>query len=169
MRYIHIVALTQIWLAIHHIDLSDIKNSNIFLDFNQHYEAVQFQCAMKLDQYRPGVPYRLLHYPLKSYVEILFKISDFSFLSELHLVLNCGSMMYQGRIDILFNDNPVVMDYSGLACDMAFHEHLFSLPRQLCVGGDNRIKIQLSDKSPGVCWLSDAKICGVYHQCNLLL
>lgn len=139
-----------------------IKNPDIFLDFNQHYEIIQFHSVIQTDQYRPGISYRLLHYPRQSFMEIILMVSDSQFLQDLQLVLNCGSMMYRGCIDIMLNECNIVMNYTGLPCDMAFHEHTFNLPCQLCKEGKNTIKIQLSEGSPGVCWLSDAKISGVF-------
>jgi hypothetical protein len=144
--------------------ISDIHSSCIFLDFNQSYDNVNFQCTETTDQYRPGLPYKLLHYPLKSSVQLVFSVTDFDFLSEVQLQINCCTgQHYHGKVDILVNNLPFIMSYTGTYSHVAFREHSFSIPKDLIATGDNSIKIQLSEGSPGVFWLSDVRITGIFH------
>ncbi|VDI47334.1 Hypothetical predicted protein [Mytilus galloprovincialis] len=141
-----------------------IQSSCIFLDFNQSYDNVCFQCTETTDQYRPGMPYKLLHYPMRSSVEIIFSIIDLDFLQETHVGLNgCTGQHYHGLIDIFVNNIPVLTDFAGLSNDMAFREQSFTIPKHICVHGENKVKVQLSNNSPGIFWLSDARITGIYH------
>lgn len=101
---------------------------------------------------------------MRSSVEIIFSIIDLDFLQEIHVGLNgCTGQHYHGLIDILVNNIPVLTDFAGLSNDMAFREKSFTIPKPICVHGENKVKVQLSNNSPGIFWLSDARITGIYH------
>ncbi|XP_021372705.1 uncharacterized protein LOC110462831 [Mizuhopecten yessoensis] len=128
-------------------------------DFNNIYENVEFTKVMTLDQYRKCRPYKVFHYPGKSKGEIVFHLScDGSFeLTAVNVGLNHCATNCQGVVDMYVNGQPFLLGYQG-ANSLEFVEEVFRIPPSLCIAGINVFSLVLNESSPGVYWLSDARV-----------
>ncbi|XP_033735084.1 uncharacterized protein LOC117323759 isoform X1 [Pecten maximus] len=128
-------------------------------DFNNIYENVEFTKVMTLDQYRKCRPYKVFHYPGRSKGEIVFHLScDGSFeLTAINVCLTHCATNCHGVVDMYVNGQPFLLGYRN-ANALDFEEQVFRIPPSLCIAGVNVFSIVLNESSPGVYWLSDARV-----------
>lgn len=128
-------------------------------DFNNMYENVEFTKVMTLDQYRKFRPYKVFHYPSKSKADICFLLKgDGCFeLGAVTVCLNHCATNCHGVVDLYVNSQPLILGYKDTN-PHNFQEQVFRIPPTLCIQGTNVFTIVLNESSPGVYWLSDARI-----------
>ena len=130
-------------------------------DFNNVYRNVEFTCALTSDLYRKGQPYKVLHYPGKSRLDMTIDVTPGHttnqhiaclLLELVHCATNC-----KGVIDIYVNDVPFLVGHASIVWD-AFAEQRLRIPPTMCKPGVNVLTIVLNPNSPGVYWVSDARV-----------
>jgi len=128
-------------------------------DFNNLYENVEFITVLTYDQYRKGYPYKVFHYPGRSKVNISFVLEDTGTMGPISVIasINHCATNCKGVVDMYMNNVPFLTGYGGARWDN-FEEQTFRIPGELCFTGVNVFTICLNAASPGVYWLSDARL-----------
>ena len=128
-------------------------------------KEVNFNSVYETDYYRRGRPYQILSSPGTSFISFKLDVS-LQRLSDVTIALNHCRTSADGVVvltvngkDALKNDAGTFEEWVIMAPKWNFGLETFSIsPRLLEEGKRNEIRVTLKYDSPGVYWLSDAKI-----------
>lgn len=128
----------------------DLKREQRVAGFQVRYTSVD-----ETDYYRKGNPYKILRSPGKSKVDLRFMITSLGMMKASVLTLNHCRTTADGVVNLVVNGATT---RQILAPRYDFGFEAFTVEKQKLVDGQNVISLVLDATSPGVYWLSDAKV-----------
>ena len=125
------------------------------IDFNRNNRDVHLYNINTSSYYREERPYKILS-TSASFLNIRLELKpkDLFFIESMTLKLHHCSTSSEGVIDIFFNRDKLFSRYLAPKWDFGWETFTINSP----IVERNMITIALADESPGVYWLSDAKL-----------